>query len=118
MTIVFAGRSTFDLGYVCPEYPAENGKLSATRFWAGAGGCALNAAVTARALGSDVRLLTLLGTGPFADAVRGGGEGDPNPVQDHGFMYGRSFTDPDGHIWELAWMDVEAALSAGAETAA
>lgn len=53
-----------------------------------------------------------------ADAVRGGGEGDPNPVQDHGFMYGRSFTDPDGHIWELAWMDVEAALSAGAETAA
>ena len=70
MTILFAGRSTFDLGYICPRFPSENGKLSATRFWAGAGGCALNAAVTARALGSAVRLLTLLGTGPFADAAR------------------------------------------------
>ncbi len=70
MTILFIGRSTFDLGYVCPTFPEENGKLSATQFWAGAGGCALNAAVTARALGSEVRLLTLLGTGPFADAAR------------------------------------------------
>lgn len=25
--------------------------------------------------------------------------------QDHGFMYGRSFQDPDGHIWETMWMD-------------
>ena len=24
-------------------------------------------------------------------------------------MYGRSFEDPDGHIWEVMWMDVEAA---------
>ncbi|NED82162.1 glyoxalase, partial [Streptomyces sp. SID11233] len=22
-----------------------------------------------------------------------------------GFMYGRSFTDPDGHVWEVVWMD-------------
>ena len=29
--------------------------------------------------------------------------------QDHGFMYGRSFSDPDGHIWEIIWMD-EAAV--------
>jgi len=49
-----------------------------------------------------------------ANAVSGGGVGDPNPVQEHGWMYGRSFADPDGHIWELAWMDVEAALAAGA----
>jgi len=28
-------------------------------------------------------------------------------------MYGRSFADPDGHIWELAWMDMEAAMAAG-----
>lgn len=70
MTILFAGRSTFDLGYACPEYPGENTKLSATHFWAGAGGCALNAAITARALGSQVRLLTLLGAGSFAGAVR------------------------------------------------
>lgn len=36
------------------------------------------------------------------------GKPDPNPVQDHGFMYGRSFEDPDGHIWEVAWMDPSA----------
>lgn len=29
--------------------------------------------------------------------------------QDHGFMYGRSFEDLDGHTWEVIWMDVEAA---------
>ncbi|MGY1705214.1 VOC family protein [Geodermatophilus sp. SYSU D00697] len=27
------------------------------------------------------------------------------PAQDHGFMYGASFTDPDGHVWEVVWMD-------------
>jgi uncharacterized protein len=25
---------------------------------------------------------------------------------DHGFMYGRDFEDPDGHIWEAFWMDI------------
>jgi len=34
-----------------------------------------------------------------------GGTTDVNPPQDHGFMYGRSFTDPDGHVWEPMWMD-------------
>ena len=34
-----------------------------------------------------------------------GGKADPTPVQDYGFMYGRSFEDPDGHIWEVMWMD-------------
>lgn len=29
--------------------------------------------------------------------------------QDHGFMYGRSFNDLDGHIWEIMWMDEAAA---------
>lgn len=24
---------------------------------------------------------------------------------DHGFMYTRSFQDPDGHLWEVFWMD-------------
>ncbi len=70
MTILCIGRATFDLGYACPFYPQEDGKLSATHFWAGAGGSALNGAVTARALGSDVKLLALLGAGSFADAVR------------------------------------------------
>jgi predicted lactoylglutathione lyase len=38
-----------------------------------------------------------------------GGKLDPCPVQDYGFMYGRSFEDPDGHIWEVMWMDMAAA---------
>ena len=28
---------------------------------------------------------------------------------DHGFMYGWSFYDPDGHHWEVIWMDPKAA---------
>ena len=43
-----------------------------------------------------------------------GGTADPNPVQEHGFMFGRSFADPDGHIWEVAWMDMDAALAGNA----
>ncbi len=27
------------------------------------------------------------------------------PAQDHGFMYGGSFADPDGNVWEVMWMD-------------
>ena len=44
-----------------------------------------------------------------ANAARAGGAADPNPRQDHGFMYGRSYADPDGHIWEVFWMDPKAA---------
>ena len=45
-------------------------------------------------------------------AAKAGGEADVGPKQDYGFMYGRSFADPDGHIWEPMWMDVEAAKQA------
>lgn len=38
-----------------------------------------------------------------------GGRIDPGPKQDHGFMYGRSFEDLDGHIWEMFWMDATVA---------
>lgn len=34
-----------------------------------------------------------------------GGTADVNPVQDLDFMFNRSFADPDGHIWELVWMN-------------
>lgn len=34
-----------------------------------------------------------------------GAEIDVRKVQDHGWMYGRSFADLDGHIWEVTWMD-------------
>lgn len=29
------------------------------------------------------------------------------PMYDHGFMYGRTFSDPDGHIWEIFWMEAQ-----------
>jgi predicted lactoylglutathione lyase len=44
-----------------------------------------------------------------ARAVAAGGTAAPTPTQDHGFMYGSSFEDPDGHIWENVWMDPAAA---------
>jgi predicted lactoylglutathione lyase len=47
-----------------------------------------------------------------ASAGAAGGRVDPGPKQDHGFMYGRSFEDPDGHIWEVMWMDMAAAAKA------
>jgi len=42
-------------------------------------------------------------------AQAAGGKADPGAKQDHGFMYGRSFEDPDGHHWEVMWMDVSQA---------
>jgi predicted lactoylglutathione lyase len=50
-------------------------------------------------------------------ALAAGGT-EPNPSQDHGFMYGRSFADLDGHIWEVSWMDMEAAMAVHKESAA
>ena len=47
-------------------------------------------------------------------AVAAGGTADPSPKQDYGVMYGRSVADPDGHIWEIMWMD-SAAAERGAE---
>ncbi|MET8287297.1 VOC family protein [Streptomyces sp. NPDC048448] len=37
-------------------------------------------------------------------ALSVGGSGT-REAQDHGYMYGRSFDDPDGHTWEVMWMD-------------
>ncbi|MEK5061786.1 VOC family protein [Paenibacillus shunpengii] len=40
-------------------------------------------------------------------ALAAGGRSYSEP-QDHGFMYGRSFEDLDGHLWEIMWMDTAA----------
>jgi uncharacterized protein len=40
-------------------------------------------------------------------ALAAGGSAAVDP-QDHGFMYGWSFRDPDGHHWEVFWMDPSA----------
>jgi predicted lactoylglutathione lyase len=42
-----------------------------------------------------------------------GGKADVNPKQDHGFMYGRSFEDLDGHIWEPIFVDMSQIPKAG-----
>lgn len=54
--------------------------------------------------------------GQVEKAVSAGGAADPSPTQDYGFMYGRSYEDPDGHIWEVMWMD-PAAVAGGPEAA-
>ena len=41
-------------------------------------------------------------------ALQAGGTETREPL-DYGFMFNRSFDDPDGHIWEVVWMD-EAAM--------
>ena len=59
---------------------------------------------------SEVSLALALGSKAAVDAMieagaRHGGTADINPVQDHGFMYGRDLLDPDGHVWGPFWMD-------------
>ncbi|WP_106281271.1 VOC family protein [Geodermatophilus tzadiensis] len=41
----------------------------------------------------------------MVDKAVGAGGGTWMPAQDHGFLYGSSSTDPDGHVWEVLWMD-------------
>lgn len=40
-------------------------------------------------------------------ALSAGGQPANDPI-DQGFMYGWSFQDPDGHLWEIFWMDPSA----------
>ncbi len=41
----------------------------------------------------------------FLEKAIEAGATETRDPQDHGFMYGRAFNDPDGHIWEMFWMD-------------
>ena len=41
----------------------------------------------------------------LAEKALAAGASPANDPMDMGFMYGRSFNDPDGHLWELIWMD-------------
>lgn len=71
------------------------------------------------AIGSEVLLALSAESRESVDltverAVAAGGTADPSPKQDYGVMYGRSVADPDGHIWELMWMDA-ATAERGAE---
>jgi predicted lactoylglutathione lyase len=53
-----------------------------------------------------------------AAAAGAGGLADPGKKQESGFYYGRSFEDPDGHHWEVMWMDMAALGGADAGEAA
>lgn len=44
----------------------------------------------------------------YNKAIANGGS-DWKPAMDLGFMYGTSFRDPDGHVWELSYVDMAAA---------
>ena len=46
-------------------------------------------------------------------AAGAGGKADIRERQDMGFMYSRAFADPDGHVFEPMWMDMEAMAAAG-----
>lgn len=50
-------------------------------------------------------------------AVKAGGSTYADP-KDLGFMYQHGYQDPDGHIWEIFWMDPVAAEKGCAESAA
>jgi predicted lactoylglutathione lyase len=41
------------------------------------------------------------------DVIEAGGKESRKP-QDHGWMYGRSFQDINGHLWEIIYMDEKA----------
>lgn len=41
----------------------------------------------------------------MADKAVAAGGAEVGEPQDHGFMYQRAFEDPDGHIWELVYME-------------
>ncbi|MER7661681.1 MULTISPECIES: VOC family protein [unclassified Streptomyces] len=45
----------------------------------------------------------------LTDNALASGGSPAGETQDHGFMYGRSFQDPDHHNWEVIWMDMSAA---------
>ncbi len=45
-------------------------------------------------------------------AVQAGGKGDIREPQDLGFMYGRTFQDPDGNVFEPVYMDMSAMAGA------
>jgi len=66
----FFGRTTLDVLYVLDALPAEDIKVFARAFRAAPGGPACNAAITHTLLGGDSTLVTALGNGLWAEAVR------------------------------------------------
>ena len=51
-------------------------------------------------------------------AAAAGGKADVRAAQDMGFLYSRAFSDPDGHVFEPVWMDLQAFATASGQQAA
>ena len=45
------------------------------------------------------------GVDAITEAALAAGGTEPKPAQDMGFMYSRTFHDPDGNVFEPMWMD-------------
>jgi uncharacterized protein len=54
----------------------------------------------------------------FADKALAAGGSPANDPMEMDFMYGRSFQDPDGHQWEIFWMDMSVFEQSPAESGA
>ncbi|MBV8730635.1 MAG: sugar kinase, partial [Acidobacteriia bacterium] len=70
MDCVFLGRSTLDLLYQAPLFPAENTKITAACFLPQAGGPALNAAIAFASLGGTAHLVSAIGRGSWSNLLR------------------------------------------------
>ena len=46
----------------------------------------------------------------LVDKALAAGATETRDPQDYGFMFGRSFNDLDGHIWDIMWMDQSAVI--------
>jgi len=58
------------------------------------------------------------GVDELADkALEVGGSPATEPLEMGDFMYSRSFQDPDGHLWEVVWMDPAVLEESPAEAA-
>jgi uncharacterized protein len=66
---------------------------------------------------TQVQVLNALGVGSreevdeWAEKALAAGGTQPKEPVDYGFMYSRDIADLDGHIWEVMWMDPEAAAN-------
>jgi sugar/nucleoside kinase (ribokinase family) len=67
---LFVGRSTFDILYRLDVLPVEDSKVFAREFYAAPGGPALNAALTHALLGGHALLVSAVGGGKWAAALR------------------------------------------------
>ena len=68
---LFVGMATLDLIYLSPKLPGNNEKIAASDYTISAGGPATNAAVTFAYLGNRATLLSVLGTHPITQLIRG-----------------------------------------------